>query len=57
MSRLRTRQLVGALHVITPSINFNNEASVSASQQSLGGAGGDAGGPNYMPNYVPNLYF
>jgi long-chain fatty acid transport protein len=56
-SRLRTRQLVGALHVITPSINFNNEASVSASQQSLGGAGGDAGGPNHVPNYVPNLYF
>ncbi len=53
MSRLRTRQLVGALHVITPSINFNNEASVTASQQSLGGAGGDAGGSNY----VPNLYF
>lgn len=53
MSRLRTRQLVGALHVITPSLRFNNEASVAASQQLLGDAGGDAGGPNY----VPNLYF
>lgn len=53
ISNLKMSQLAGALHVITPSMKFNNQASVAASQQSLGGEGGDAGGPNF----VPNLYF
>jgi long-chain fatty acid transport protein len=54
MSKLRGSQLVGAIHVITPSMTFNDQASLKALNQStLGGNGGDAGGSNF----VPNLYF
>ncbi len=53
MSRIRERQLVGAIHLIKPSIKFRNENSVAATGQPLGGDGGDAGGVNV----VPNLYF
>jgi long-chain fatty acid transport protein len=50
MSRLRSRQAVGALHLVKPSIKFGNQASVAALGQPLGGNGGDAGGMNYVPN-------
>jgi long-chain fatty acid transport protein len=53
MIRLRERQVVGAVHLITPSIKFKNGSSVAATGQALGGEGGDAGGLNV----VPNLYF
>ena len=53
MSRIRERQLVGAIHLIKPSIKFRNDNSVAATGQPLGGDGGDAGGVNV----VPNLYF
>ena len=50
MSRIRTGQVVGAIHLITPSLKFKNDASVAASAQALGGEGGDAGGLNIVPN-------
>lgn len=50
LSRLPGRQAVGALHLITPSLKFSNEASTAASQQALGGNGGDAGGLNVVPS-------
>lgn len=53
LSKLSSRQVVGVVHLITPSIKFSNEASRAASQQALGGNGGDAGGLNI----VPNMYF
>lgn len=53
MSRLRGSQVVGVIHVITPSMKFNDDGSTAAAQQPLGGTGGDAGGVNF----VPNLYF
>jgi len=53
MSRIRSAQVVGALHLIKPSIKFHDEGSSAAALQSLGGEGGDAG----SMNYVPNLYF
>lgn len=43
-------QAAQALHIITPSIKFSNNASVPASNQPLGGNGGDAGGYNFVPN-------
>lgn len=46
-------QLVAALHVVTPSIKFNNDGSIAALNQPLGDAGGNAG----SHNYIPNVYF
>jgi len=53
MSRIRTPQVVGALHLVKPSIKFHDEGSSPALAQPLGGDGGDASGLNY----VPNVYF
>ena len=53
MSKITSMQLVNGLSIITPSIKFNDNGSVRALNQPLGGNGGDAGGSNY----VPNLYF
>lgn len=50
ISRLGTRQVAGAIHLVTPSIKFRNEFSAAATQQTLGGDGGDAGGLNVVPN-------
>lgn len=50
LSRLSSRQAVGVLHLIKPSIKFRNDGSTPAAQQPLGGAGGDAGGLNVVPN-------
>lgn len=50
LSRLGTRQVAVAIHLVTPSIKFHNDFSAPASQQSLGGDGGDAGGLNVVPN-------
>jgi long-chain fatty acid transport protein len=51
MSRIRTRQGVAAIHLVTPSIKFNNEASSQFPGTALGGNGGDAGGVNVVPNF------
>lgn len=57
MSRLREHQVVGALHLIKPSIKFKNENSAAAAgQTSLGGEGGEGGDAGGL-NVVPNLYF
>jgi len=53
MSRIRSPQVAGALHLVKPSIKFHDEGSSPALTQPLGGDGGDAGGVNY----VPNVYF
>jgi long-chain fatty acid transport protein len=50
MSRIRTMQAVGAIHLVTPSLKFRNDASEAAASQALGGEGGDAGGLNVVPN-------
>lgn len=50
MSRIGTNQVVAAIHLITPSIKFSNDASKAALNQPLGGDGGDAGGVNVVPN-------
>jgi long-chain fatty acid transport protein len=53
LSQFKTKQIAGALHIITPSIKFSNDASAAAANQPLGNNGGDAGGVNF----VPNMYF
>lgn len=50
MSRLRQREAVGAIHLITPSNKFRNDGSIPAFGQPLGDEGGDAGGLNVIPN-------
>ena len=53
ISRIRENQVVGAIHLIRPSIKFTNENSTAAtlpSAQPLGSENGDAGGLNVVPN-------
>ncbi len=50
LSSFPRTQGAAALHVITPSIKFGNNASLPATNQPLGGDGGDAGGFNFVPN-------
>ncbi len=50
ISAFPTAQGAAALHIITPSIKFHNDASQRALNQPLGGDGGDAGGNNFVPN-------
>jgi long-chain fatty acid transport protein len=50
MSRLKQRETVAALHLITPSNRFRDEGSIAAFNQPLGGDGGNAGGLNVVPN-------
>jgi long-chain fatty acid transport protein len=50
ISRIRSKQAAGALHLIKPSIKFANDGSAAALGQPLGGNGGDAGGINVVPN-------
>ena len=49
------RQAAAVLHVITPKIEFSNDASLPARNQPLGGNGGDAGGVNVVPNMFVSL--
>jgi long-chain fatty acid transport protein len=50
ISRMRSAQAAGVLHLVRPSIKFGNEGSAAALGQPLGGNGGDAGGVNVVPN-------
>ena len=50
ISRLRSTQAAGALHLVKPSIKFGDQGSAAALGQPLGGNGGDAGGVNIVPN-------
>src|SRR4030095_1864958 len=45
----RAAQVAGIFNVVTPSIKFNNEGSLPAANQPLGGNGGGAGGYNISP--------
>jgi long-chain fatty acid transport protein len=53
MAYIEGTQLVGALHLIKPTAEFNNNGSVAGAGKPLGGNGGDAGDLAF----VPNAYF
>ncbi|HEY8245402.1 MAG TPA: outer membrane protein transport protein [Casimicrobiaceae bacterium] len=53
LSKRMSMEAAGALHIITPSIKFQDSGSVAALGQPLGGNGGDAG----STAAVPNMYF
>ncbi len=51
MTYIEGTQAVGALHLIKPSAEFNNQGSVNAAPRPLGGEGGDAGDLAFVPNF------
>ena len=55
LSKFERRQFVQGLHVVVPKIEFNNDGSVPALNQPLGGNGGDAGGWNFSPNLYVSM--
>ena len=50
MTYIDGTQLVGALHLIKPSAEFNNNGSIAGAGKPLGGTGGDAGDLAFIPN-------
>ena len=53
MTYIEGTQLFGALHLIKPNAEFNNNGSLPGGGKLLGGSGGDAGDLAF----VPNIYF
>ena len=53
MTYIQGTQAVGALHLIKPNAEFNNQGSVAGTFRPLGGEGGNAGDLTF----VPNMYF
>ena len=51
MTYIDGTQIVGALHLIKPSAEFNNSGSVAGTARLLGGNGGDAGDLAFVPNF------
>ncbi|HET7097996.1 MAG TPA: outer membrane protein transport protein, partial [Casimicrobiaceae bacterium] len=55
IARLYFPQVEAAMHVVTPSAKFNNQNSLPALGQQLGGTGGDAGSTAVVPNVYGTL--
>jgi long-chain fatty acid transport protein len=51
MTYIEGTQVVGALHLIKPSAEFNNQGSVAGLGRPLGSDGGDAGDLAFVPNF------
>lgn len=51
MTYVEGTQVVGALHLIRPRGEFNNEGSVAGQGRPLGGEGGDIGDLAFVPNF------
>ena len=51
MTYIDGTQVVGALHLINPSAEFNNNGSVAGTARPLGGTGGDIGDLAFVPNF------
>ena len=50
MTYIEGTQVVGAIHLIRPSAEFNNNGTVAGLGKPLGGSGGDAGDLAFVPN-------
>ncbi|HSH86407.1 MAG TPA: outer membrane protein transport protein [Methylophilus sp.] len=50
MTYIQGRQLVGALHTIRTTGDFDNQGSIAGGGRPLGGEGGDFGGWAFLPN-------
>jgi len=57
MTRLKGREFIAGMHMIEPSVRFNNSASIIS--PSFGGAAltGSDGGDSSVTGFVPNLYY
>ena len=51
MTYIEGTQVVGAIHLIKPSAEFNNNGSISGTFRPLGNNGGDAGDLAFVPNF------
>ena len=51
MTYIEGTQAAGVLHLIKPSIEFNNQGSVAGTFRPLGGEGGNAGDLAFVPNF------
>lgn len=51
MTYIEGTQVVGVLHLIKPSIEFNDQSSVRGTGRPLGGEGGEAGDLAFVPNF------
>lgn len=51
MTYIEGTQVVGALHLIRPSGDFNDQGSTGGLGRPRGGEGGNIGGINYVPNF------
>lgn len=51
MTYIEGTQAVGALHLIKPNAEFNNQGSIKGFNRPLGGEGGDAGDLAFVPNF------
>jgi long-chain fatty acid transport protein len=55
LARLNFTQIEAGINFITPSAKFNNQASLPALGQPLGGTGGDAGGTAAVPTIFASM--
>lgn len=51
MTYIEGTQIVGALHLIKPNAEFNNQGSIAGLGRPLGGEGGNAGDLAFVPNF------
>ena len=51
MTYIEGTQIVGAIHIIKPKADFDNQGSVNAAPRPLGDEGGDAGDWAFVPNF------
>jgi long-chain fatty acid transport protein len=51
MTYIPGTQVVGAIHLVKPNAEFNNEGSARALPRPLGGEGGNAGDLAFLPNF------
>ncbi|MDR0250503.1 MAG: outer membrane protein transport protein [Burkholderiales bacterium] len=51
LSLQKSKQVINAMHIATPSMTFKNEQSQPAFNQPLGNEGGDSGSVNFLGNF------
>ncbi|MCL2297427.1 MAG: outer membrane protein transport protein [Proteobacteria bacterium] len=55
LSQRKSKQVISAMHIATPSMTFHHERSQPAFNQPLGNEGGDSGSANFLGNFYVAL--